>query len=110
MYLNPRFRGIAGLVGKRTDPEYALIERTYGVKVSELQQEITAVLLPSDIAGPLNVSPQSAALSCVRKYIGSDGEVIEVTTNIHPADRFRYKQHLRLEAPMAVRPTPSKQA
>ena len=49
------------MVGKRTEPIYALIEKIYGVKVAELQQEITAVLLPTDIARQLKAPPQTAA-------------------------------------------------
>jgi DNA-binding GntR family transcriptional regulator len=101
MYLNPRFDKIAALVAKRTEPIYALIEEIYGTKVAELQQEITAMLLPADIAGHLKAAPQSAALCSLRRYTGDDGELIEVTTNIHPADRFRYNQSLRLETPSA---------
>jgi GntR family transcriptional regulator len=108
MFLNPHFAKVADYVGVKTDPVYSQIERAYGVKVIELQQQISAVLITANIARDLNVKVNSPALSTIRRYVGNSGEVLEVTNSVHPADRFYYDQQLRLESPASRHSRPSR--
>lgn len=75
---------------------YALIERRFGIEVREVRQEISALALDSGQAQRLGVAPGSPGLRVVRKYYSSDGELFEVASNVHPADRFSYASTLRL--------------
>jgi DNA-binding GntR family transcriptional regulator len=77
-------------------PIYALIERRFGLQAREVRQEITAVAIEPEAARRLGVPPGSPGLRIVRSYHSSDGELFEVATNIHPADRFSYASTLRL--------------
>lgn len=81
-----------------TTPAYRLIARERGVKVAELQQEVTAIALAPAQAAALRVEPGSPGLHIIRRFQAADGQLLEATVNVHPAaDRFVYA--LRLGAP-----------
>ena len=67
--------------------------------VTEVEQRISAVAIPADIAASLRTGPGSAALLVRRRYFAGDGEPIEVSLSIHPADRYAYTQRLTRARP-----------
>lgn len=76
-------------------PIYRLIERERGVAVAEIRQDVTADLLTPGEARKLKATPGSAALRVVRRFLDRDGQPIEVTRNVHPADRFTFSLRLK---------------
>jgi DNA-binding GntR family transcriptional regulator len=74
---------------------YTLIERKYGETVVEIQQDIKAALVPKEHADALGAKPNSPALLITRRYFGTGGRLMEVTMNLHPADRFHYSMCLK---------------
>jgi DNA-binding GntR family transcriptional regulator len=74
-----------------------MIEKRYNEKITEVQQQISAVILSPEIAKHVKAKPGTTGLQTLRRYIGSNGRVLEVTISIHPSDRFRYDQKIRLE-------------
>ncbi len=74
---------------------FALIERHFGIAITEVAQEIKATLLDAAMAEALGSSEGSAALLITRRYFGPGHRLIEMSKTLHPADRFRYAMTLR---------------
>ena len=98
IYIDKAFGGVTKDIGVRRVAIYTLIERKYGEAVVEIQQDIQAALVPRERAAALGVSANSPALLITRRYFGSGGRLIEVTFNLHPADRFIYSMRLKRDA------------
>jgi DNA-binding GntR family transcriptional regulator len=97
IFINPFYSDIVSDIGSGTDPIYVMIEKRYNEKITEVQQQISAVILSPEIAKHVKAKPGTTGLQTLRRYIGSNGRVLEVTISIHPSDRFRYDQKIRLE-------------
>jgi GntR family transcriptional regulator len=92
VYIHPAFRAMNGLAGRTRVPIYRLIEQQYKERITEVRQEIRAVLLSTALARRLAAPIRSAALQVTRHYVNAGGEVIEVAVSTHPADRFTYAE------------------
>lgn len=102
VHVNGAFRGITEQIGHKQVPIFAMVERRYGLKVVEIKQEISALLVPPRLAKPLKVKAESPALCIVRRYLTDDGTTVEVGRSITPADRFTYSMDLRFEYPLSI--------
>ena len=94
-YINRSFAAVGRLLQRHSGPIFPLIEDLFGVSVVEVHQEISAVVLETELAGQLQVQPGTAALRMQRTYTTSDGEVAQVTVNTHPSSRFRHSMTMR---------------
>jgi DNA-binding GntR family transcriptional regulator len=94
-YINRSFAAVGRLLQRHTGPIFPLIEDLFGVSVSEVHQEISAVVLSPDLAERLQAEPGTAALQMQRTYTTSDGEIAQVTVNTHPSARFRHAMTMR---------------
>ncbi len=97
IYIGAAYAGIQKLIGVQKVPVYKLIEKQYGETILEVKQQISAAIVGEDDARALNVEPGSAGLVITRHYIGTNGRVLEVAVNLHPASRFSYSMSLRLK-------------
>jgi DNA-binding GntR family transcriptional regulator len=66
----------------------------FGQGVTEVQQQISATLISKQLAVELNAEENSAALEIRRTYKVSDGGILQVTINTHPASRYRHSMTL----------------
>ena len=71
-----------------------LVEKISGRRFSEIRQDINAVGVSHDLAGPLKTDPGAHALAIRRQYLFSSNEMAEVSLSIHPADRYSYTTRL----------------
>jgi DNA-binding GntR family transcriptional regulator len=94
-YISRSFAAVGRLLQRHAGPIFPLIEDLFGVSVSQLHQEIAAVLLSPELADGLGVEAGTAALQMRRTYTTSDGEVAQVTLNTHLSSRFRYAMTMR---------------
>lgn len=94
-FINRSFAAVGRHLQRHTGPIFPLIEDLFGVSVVEVHQEISAVVLGSELAERLQISPGTAALRMKRSYTTSDGEVAQVTVNTHPSSRFRHAMTMR---------------
>lgn len=93
----PRAYGAAlEAFGDGRTPIYELLQKRFGVQVAEVRQNISAVTLDEDQARALQVKAGSPGLHIVRKYVGSNDELLEVAVNVHPGERFSYSITQRL--------------
>lgn len=97
IFINPSYSAILEEIGPGTDPIYVMIEKRYREKIIEVQQQISAVILSPEIANHVKAKPGTTGLQTLRRYVGSNNRILEVTISIHPSDRFRYDQKIRLE-------------
>jgi DNA-binding GntR family transcriptional regulator len=70
-----------------------LIEKRSGVRVSRIEQRITAAKLTAAESKSLGVTSGTAALRTVRQYVGP-GSVFQASVSLHPAGRFIYAMTL----------------
>lgn len=94
-YINRSFAAVGRILQRHNGPIFPLIEDMFGRSIVEVHQEISAVLMRTDLAARLDVDPGTAALEVRRTYRTSDGETAQVTINTHPASRYRYSMTLR---------------
>ena len=94
-YINREFAAVGRLLQRHTGPIFPLIEDLFGQSITEVQQEIAAVLVAPALAQGLKVDPGSAALEMRRTYRTSDGKIAQVTISTHPASRFRHSMTMR---------------
>jgi GntR family transcriptional regulator len=71
-------------------PIFPLIEKRFGVRVVEVNQEMSAAVISPDQASVLNVEPGTGAIAVHRVYTTSIGEVALITVAIYPAHRFKH--------------------
>jgi GntR family transcriptional regulator len=95
IFLHPAFRSLRGLERKAQDAVYKLIEEQFGERITEVRQQIRAGALPPRLAKLLSAKPRSPCLWITRTYLNARGEVIEVSRNAHPGDRYQYHQTFR---------------
>lgn len=94
VFVRADFAGIALKIGKTAGTIYSWIEEMYGVKVESVEQTLRGEQMPAEIAASLGAKPGSAAIGIHRHYRLADGSLVEVASNIHPADRFSYSVKL----------------
>jgi DNA-binding GntR family transcriptional regulator len=71
-------------------PLFPLIEKRFGVRVVEVNQEMSAAVITPAQADLLNVAPGSGAIAVQRIYTTSAGVVALITVATYPAHRFRH--------------------
>lgn len=77
-------------------PVYQNIERMFGLRVAEVWQETTAVLLDREMAGALQVAPVEVALLTSRCYYSAAGDLLEMAHSYFPGGRYTESLTLRL--------------
>ena len=98
VYIDPDFGGVASRIGTQSGAIYELIEEDYGIRFSEILQEMSAVVLTDGQAKDLDAEAGSPALRIVRRYLVPAGKALEVTVSIHPADRYSYAMRIRRDS------------
>lgn len=71
-------------------PIFPLIEKQFGVRVVEVNQEISASVLSPAQASVLNAEPGTGAIAVHRIYTTSTEEVALITVAVYPAHRFKH--------------------
>ncbi len=103
LFFRSEYSDIAGQVGKRRIPLYALIEERYGIKALTVKQEISGECISGVIAAHLKVKPESIGIVMTRRYFDANQHLYEITKSIYPAMRFSYNVEFRLEPRRDVR-------
>jgi GntR family transcriptional regulator len=95
VFVRADYAGIGLMIGRRSGTIYSWIEEMYGVRVGSVEQTLSAEPMPAAIAATLRARPASTAIAIRRVYRLTDGELVEVAFNLHPADRFSYAMTLQ---------------
>ncbi|MBL4907987.1 MAG: GntR family transcriptional regulator [Sneathiella sp.] len=95
LYIRDSHRQIIDLIGNSPNQMiHTLLEEGYGERITRIDQEITAALMPDGAADALNVAKGQVGMRAIRRYFGSHNRLIWTGVNYHPADRFTYKASL----------------
>ena len=92
--------GLKQAAGKITSNEITIfrqLERLAGVKVVSVTQDIKAVAASNEVASALKVGKRSPCLRILRCYFDGAGNLIEISVNHHPGDRFAYSMHIEVD-------------
>ena len=82
VYVDTSYTELPTLARQSPDTLIAtLIEQTFGSRVVEIRQDITAVPLPPHLAEALQAEAGSAALRVIRHYLDKTGMIIEISEN-----------------------------
>lgn len=94
VFVESRFASIRERAFSLTTSIVTEIEHGYGVRAERIVQEISAALVPKEIAHRLQVEPGSPALGIRRWYYGPDERVFEASIGLYPLGRFTYRNEL----------------
>ena len=94
-WIAPRFRSVAGIDDRMTQPLYQLIEQQFGCTIVTVDQEIRATVLDAVQARRLGVAARGAGLWLARRYLDEHGELAELAISVHAAERFTYRESFR---------------
>jgi GntR family transcriptional regulator len=97
IYIAPQFAGVMKHKKHLVIPVVDQIADLYNVQADSTDIEISAGIMPKEVAQQLHVPTNSASLNVVRRYAGTDGKVFEVTISMHAAQRYTYNFHLKRE-------------
>jgi len=97
IYVYPDYAAIREHLDKRSVWVYGLVERYYGERIVEVQQEVGVVAIEPRIASILGVKPGCAGLQVLRYYIGRGKRLLSVSMNIYPGNRFKFSTRWQLE-------------
>lgn len=93
-YINGEFAAIGRVFSEHAGRILPLIENMFGERIVTMVQQITAGLIPAELAAPLEVEKNSPAIMVLSLYIAEEGKVALITTETYPASRFRYVKTL----------------
>lgn len=76
---------------------YGLVEKYGGERILEAKQVVGAIGVPEASARVLGVEPGSPGLFVRRYYLGRNSQLLSVSLNVYPVDRFEFATSWRLE-------------
>jgi DNA-binding GntR family transcriptional regulator len=97
VYVRPEYADVVGRIDGSSEPIYSLIERSHGLHVVEISQEITAVDLEPDVAALLGTPPGAPALRIVRHHRDERDVVVQASIGLYPTDRYSHTTTFRLQ-------------
>lgn len=93
-YLDARLPKLERNLEEVKGPVSAMLERTYGIRIARVEQRIEAITLSPRQAKLLKSDAGSPALLATRRYYGEKGTLVELSSAVHPGDRFSYAMSL----------------
>lgn len=94
-YIHKDFATIGELLQSPVvSPVFPLIEERFGVRVVEVNQEMSAAQMSEVQASMLDVEPGTGAIDVRRIYTTSTGSVALITVATYPAHRFKHSIRL----------------
>ena len=77
----------------------ALVEKHNGVRINEIQQEITAAPLPAAVAESVMAPDGQPALKITRHFLDVDSKMIQVSIGYYPCDRYKHVSQFKARKP-----------
>ena len=99
IYLRAAYADILDDVGAGSEPVYAQVAAKHALRISEVAVEVSATSVDVATAQVLDVEAGTPGLLVERRYLDQYGRVFEVSSSLHPAERFRYAMLWRRAPP-----------
>jgi len=96
-YVHESLRDYATRIAPNEDTIFKQLERLAGIKIASVTQDIQAVAATTEVAAALGVPKRAPCLLILRCYRNAAGEILEISANHHPGDRFAYAMHIEVE-------------
>ena len=96
VYVNPIYVGKLQKIKHLKEPIYALLEREFDIRITEVYQEVTADSLDHEIAEILDATPGQSALRITRHFYDRKGHIVQIVVGFYPSGR--YTQVTRLQS------------
>ena len=96
-YVHESLAEAAKKVAPGEETIFRQLERLAGIRISVVTQDIQAVAASSEVAKRLGVPKRSPCLLVVRCYKDAEGNILEISANHHPGDRFAYSMHIEVD-------------
>jgi GntR family transcriptional regulator len=96
-YVRPEYADAVSKEKAYTRPLYALIEEHCGVRVVEVQQEITAVNLDAEVARALRAADGQAAMRITRYFLDRSGTTVEISVGHYPSGLYTQRSRFRAQ-------------
>ncbi|MDH3739892.1 MAG: GntR family transcriptional regulator [Alphaproteobacteria bacterium] len=95
VYVLPQFEDAARLVPTEHRAVHQIIEQRHGEIIGHAQLDMFASHIDASLAVQLEVAPDTAAMTIIRRYTDHNGRLFETTRSIHPEGRFVYSLDLQ---------------
>ena len=97
VFVRGEYTPVRGEKVARTGRIFSFLESECGETIGEVEQHLSAALVPEELAARLQAPAGAPALLVERRYLSLRRRVIEVAFSLHPADRFSYAMRMRRE-------------
>jgi DNA-binding GntR family transcriptional regulator len=97
IYIVPAYTAIRDEIEGEGVWVYGLVEKHYGERIVEVQQEVGTAATGPRIARLLHAKPRAPALHVTRYYYGRGERLLSVSVNLYPDNRFKFVTRWRLE-------------
>jgi GntR family transcriptional regulator len=97
IYVRPEHSDVLDLVDTAGLPVFTLIERRHGARISEVSQQIVAVILTQAQARVLKARAGAPALEITRQYTDAKDRIVMVSVGLYPNDRFSHNTRFRIQ-------------
>ena len=94
VYVDMRFAGLRSMLSDYHGAIYSLIERTFDLTVTEVEQVIRVERLPEKAAKVLDQGTEAWAARVVRRYLDGTGGLLLASVNYHPVEHFSYEMRM----------------
>lgn len=95
IYVHPMYAQAQDTPAISNTPIYQRIEQLFGIKVHEIQQDVTATLLDEPLAELLKTSPGEAALKITRSFYDINQTLVQVSISYYPSSRYSQSARFR---------------
>lgn len=96
VYVRPEHAQIVNLIEHHAQPVFSLIDREFGVAVTEVQQEISSVTLDHKVQSLLKTSTHHG-LQVVRHYLDENDKLIELSLGLYASTQFSFRSTVRIQ-------------
>lgn len=97
IYVLPAYDAIREAIEGEGVWVYGLIEKHYGERIVEVQQEVGTAAISPRVAKLVHTKPRAPALHVMRYYYGRGERLLSVSVNLYPDNRFKFLTRWRLE-------------
>jgi DNA-binding GntR family transcriptional regulator len=98
IFVARKYADVRKHVTDETSGIFTLLERHFGITLTRLEQEISAVAIDDKHAVELDATPGSPGLFVLRRYFDPADDVYQIAISLYPADRFTMKTQLLRQA------------
>lgn len=96
-FVHPDLREAVAELDPAEDTIFRQLERLGHLRIAQVTQDIQAVPASAAVASELKVTRRSPCLRILRCYFDTTGRLFEISTSVHPGDRFAYAMHMDVE-------------